>query len=275
MGDWPDIQISDREVGHIAAFFQIPEPEARRRLDAYRLADFANAWRQANPKTEVEIRKFYEETELYIWELTNWQSSADFKFYRDNLHSLEAIAPVRTHRRFLDYGSGVGTVASLMAAQGYEVTIADVPGKTFEYAQFRLKREGHRFTAIPITSAEPPTLGGFDLITCFDVLEHVPQPERVVRVLANCLRTNGVASIFAAFYDPQGHHPHHLEENIRQFGNKKVWAMLLESHGLVTIGPHIYRKRNLLVSLPRRFRYRFWRQTGFYLRNPVAKLKVP
>lgn len=272
MGEWADIKISDRDVAHVATFFQIREDEARKRLESYRLEHFAAAWKKANPKTEQDIRRFYAETDLYVWELTNWHSSSEYRFYRDLLETLASIAPPHTHPRLLDYGSGIGTAASLMAARGYQVSIADVPGKTFEYAQHRLRREAHEIKAIPIESSQPPRLGSFDVIVCFDVLEHVPNPDRVLHSLSRALRKGGYAAIVATFYDPSGHHPHHLEENIKKFGNKRVWNMVVEANGLRAVKPNVYVRKGNLMTLGRKLRYRIWQKTGYQLRSPVARV---
>jgi len=218
--------------------------------------------------------RFYGETELYVWELTNWHSSVQYGYYRDLLANLRRIAPPETHPRLLDYGAGIGTAARIMAKHGYRVTIADVPGKSLDFAKFRLQREGLRIETLPLTLTTPPSFGTFDLIVCFDVLEHVPRVEDVVSALNRSLRTGGYAAIVATFYDPVGQHPHHLAENIRKFGDNRVWGMFLEGHGLKVVHPHIYCKTNPIESMARRFRYRLWERTGYMLRSPVVKLNA-
>ena len=81
--------------------------------------------------------------------------------------------------RILDYGSGNGTFARGLQARGYtDVTSYD-----------------------PFSQPEPPD-GQFDLITLFEVIEHVPDSEAVLRAVGKLLRP-GAAILFSSGFQPK------------------------------------------------------------------------
>src|SRR5262249_6608537 len=177
-----------------------------------------------------QIRQFYQETELYIWELTKWHASEAYNSYKDQIRRAILEFPPTTHPRVLDFGSGVATASLMFAEAGYQVTLADVPGKTLSFAQHRFKRRGLQCSTIEITEDLPNIPGTFDVIVSFDVLEHIPNADQVLNGLVCSLRTSGAALIVAAFHD-HGDHPQHLQSNINRF-NKIPWGFALAGSGL-------------------------------------------
>jgi 2-polyprenyl-3-methyl-5-hydroxy-6-metoxy-1,4-benzoquinol methylase len=59
----------------------------------------------------------------------------------------------------------------------------------------------------------------FDALTCFDVLEHVPDPPAMVRDLASYLRPGGILYVSAPFFMLFSHYPTHLRSNRRYSGS--------------------------------------------------------
>src|SRR4029077_10962679 len=114
----------------LSTFWGMEPRLCQARLDEYRMSRMADEWRRVNPQTPVEIRKFYGETELYIWELVKWHADESYDIYRNRVaQAIQLFAPA-THPRVLDFGAGIATASLEFARSGYEVTIADVPGRT-------------------------------------------------------------------------------------------------------------------------------------------------
>ena len=250
------------DIDDLAAFTGLDKEACRRRLEEYRFAEMADAWHQASPSTPQQIRKFYETTDLYIWELTKWHASEGYIDYLTMLDIMITRFPPVTHPHVLDYGCGIGTAALKLLQAGYRVTIADVPGETLRYAEFRLQRNGYSVDVLPVTSEQPRLPERYDALVSFDVLEHVPQPDRLMRRLAERLRPGGVAAVVASFFTNQ-EFPHHLSENTETFSS--IWPLVISGCGLDVIGPrNLYRKATPVKSVVRRLRYLLWANTGFY-----------
>jgi len=145
---------------------------------------------------------------------------------------------------------------------GYSVTLADVPGRTFEFAQLRLRRHGIPFEVIDI-STDPPELPRhrWDVLVCFDVLEHLQRPAGAARALIAGLKDGGGAAIVAPFDLTDDRFPHHLEQGATRFGQHR-WGHYLQGRGLKHLGDCVYEKIGARGRLARRLQYLVWRATG-------------
>jgi 2-polyprenyl-6-hydroxyphenyl methylase/3-demethylubiquinone-9 3-methyltransferase len=96
-------------------------------------------------------------------------------------------------RRVLDVGCGGGILAEAMAARGAEVTGIDLSEKALRVAQLHLLQSG-RAVVYELASVEDFAArhaGTFDVVTCMELLEHVPEPARMVAACATLVRPGG------------------------------------------------------------------------------------
>ena len=145
----------------------------------------ADEWNQNSPNTPDEIVDFYKSTGNYIFELSWWHRDPERKKL-----TMSAINICRRNnvQTVLDFGCGIGQDGILFSESGFDVTLADLPGKTFDFAQWRANRKGLDIKTINSDGLSDK----YDAITCFDVLEHVWEPKEVVTYLYNHLTDNGI-----------------------------------------------------------------------------------
>lgn len=97
-------------------------------------------------------------------------------------------------KRVLDVGCGGGILADAMARKGADVLGIDLSTKALRVAQLHaLEAQTPRVTYREV-SAEQLALeepGGFDVVTCMEMLEHVPHPASVVRACASLVKPGG------------------------------------------------------------------------------------
>jgi 2-polyprenyl-6-hydroxyphenyl methylase/3-demethylubiquinone-9 3-methyltransferase len=127
-----------------------------------------------------------------------WDPNSEFK-------PLHEINPLRLSwidqavglrgKRVLDVGCGGGILSEAMATRGAEVTGIDLSDKALEIARLHLLESGNQVTyrkaAAEALAEEQPAR--FDVVTCMEVLEHVPDPASHVRACANLLKPGGCA----------------------------------------------------------------------------------
>ncbi|MEI8304435.1 MAG: bifunctional 2-polyprenyl-6-hydroxyphenol methylase/3-demethylubiquinol 3-O-methyltransferase UbiG [Burkholderiales bacterium] len=93
----------------------------------------------------------------------------------------------------LDVGCGGGILAESMATRGARVTGIDLADKPLRVAELHGLESGvsvnYRRVAAEALAAEQP--GGFDVVTCMEMLEHVPDPASTVRACATLVRPGG------------------------------------------------------------------------------------
>jgi len=106
---------------------------------------------------------------------------------------IEALAPLQG-KRVLDIGCGGGILADSMARRGAQVLGIDLATKALKVAQLHALEAGTQGVDYREISAEALALedpGGFDVVTCMEMLEHVPDPSSVVRACATLVKPGG------------------------------------------------------------------------------------
>lgn len=97
-------------------------------------------------------------------------------------------------RRALDVGCGGGILAEAMARRASHVTGIDLAARPLGVARLHALESGvenieYREISAEALAAEVP--GHFDVVTCMEMLEHVPDPSSVVRACATLVRPGG------------------------------------------------------------------------------------
>jgi 2-polyprenyl-3-methyl-5-hydroxy-6-metoxy-1,4-benzoquinol methylase len=247
------IAVDSATLADLASFFGMDGSACQSRLNEYRMGEMAEEWHRVDPETPSEMRKFYEDTELYIWELAKWHASDAYNPYRDRISLAMRLFPPTTHPRVLDFGAGIATASLAFARAGYDLTIADVPGKTLAFAKHRFRRLGLGCSVIEVVKDLPDLPAGFDVLICFDVLEHVPDAEKMLKRLVRSLRVGGVALIVTSFAD-EGDHPQHLACNIERF-KRMAWDWALVGAGLRFHPSGLLVKVSARHAVPRKVRW--------------------
>lgn len=139
---------------------------------------------------DLEIKKF--EALAARW----WDPTSEFK-------PLHEINPLRmglltsitslAGKRVLDIGCGGGILAEAMARQGAEVVAIDMAEASLSVARLhqlesKLDIDYRRIPAEELAEQEPAS---FDVVTCLEMLEHVPDPSAIVAACQKLVKPDG------------------------------------------------------------------------------------
>lgn len=108
----------------------------------------------------------------------------------DWIHALSGLGG----KRVLDVGCGGGILADSMARKGADVTGIDLATKALRVAQLHALEAGtkgvqYREISVEALAAEQPA--SFDVVTCMEMLEHVPDPASVVKACSELVKPGG------------------------------------------------------------------------------------
>jgi SAM-dependent methyltransferase len=110
--------------------------------------------------------------------------------------TMDAVAPILDHgdgRRLLDFGCGAGLFLELAERRGFECYGVDLSPDSVAQARSRLSRA--KVFHGSATAAAEIVAGGFDVVTLWSVLAHLPRPVEDLSMLRGLLRDDGVLVI--------------------------------------------------------------------------------
>jgi len=127
-----------------------------------------------------------------------WDPTSEFKPLHDinplRLAYLQERSGGLAQKRVLDVGCGGGILAEAMAAAGAQVTAIDLSAKALAVARLHQLESGtsvdYRLVSAEALALESPA--PYDLVTCMEMLEHVPDPASIVRACAALVRSGGL-----------------------------------------------------------------------------------
>jgi len=173
---------------------------------------FSEYWEKKSPdvKSGKALIDFYNSTDLEIFELMHYHSVLRDEGPLNYVCALNLAE--RLHcRTFLDYGSGIGSGGLLFAKAGFNMTLCDISSPLLEFSKWRFEKRGMKAECIDLKVGK--FQGSADLVTCFEVLEHTPDPLRILKDCWSSLREGGYLILTAPFgKDPERpmhivHHP--------------------------------------------------------------------
>lgn len=126
-----------------------------------------------------------------------WDQDSDFRpLHQINPLRLEWIDNLShlSGKRVVDVGCGGGILADSMARKGAEVLGIDLATKALRVAQLHALEVGtqnveYREISAEALAAEQPA--SFDVVTCMEMLEHVPDPASIVRACSALVKPGG------------------------------------------------------------------------------------
>jgi 2-polyprenyl-6-hydroxyphenyl methylase / 3-demethylubiquinone-9 3-methyltransferase len=126
-----------------------------------------------------------------------WDPNSEFKPLHEinplRLDYIEKICNGLAEKKILDIGCGGGILSESMAARGAHVTGIDLADKPLKVAKLHLLESGQHvdyqlISAEDLAQQKPHQ---FDVVTCMEMLEHVPDPASTIKACATLVKPGG------------------------------------------------------------------------------------
>lgn len=138
----------------------------------------------------LELQKFSELA--HRW----WDPTSEFRPLHEinplRLEWINARAPL-AGKNVIDIGCGGGILAESMARKGAKVTGIDLSEKALKVADLHSLESGVpvRYKLVAAEEMAAQEAGQYDVVTCMEMLEHVPDPAAIVRAAATLVKPGG------------------------------------------------------------------------------------
>lgn len=126
-----------------------------------------------------------------------WDPESEFRpLHQINplrLDWINALVPLK-NQQVLDVGCGGGILADSMARKGADVLGIDLSTKALRVAKLHAleaQTDGVQYREVSVEALATEQPGSFDVVTCMEMLEHVPDPDSVVRACSQLVKPGG------------------------------------------------------------------------------------
>ena len=222
----PDLKESI--LHEIGVYLENPDKEDIQRRCENAVATMKEEWEGMVVNNDTaSIERFYAESQNPIYELMWWHT---LTFDQSPLSYVTALrfAQLKGCRRYLDFGSGVGSGGLLFARDGAETTLADISSPLLAFCRWRFHQRKLPGNFIDLKVASLPQ-NAFDFITAMDVFEHLVDPRETAERLWQALMPGGY--LFARLGDEEDEdRPEHIVhdfgptfERFDELGLVQVW----------------------------------------------------
>jgi len=139
----------------------------------------------------AEIQKFSELA--HHW----WDPNSEFKPLHEinplRLNWIDRLCGGLAGKAVVDIGCGGGILSESMAAKGATVTGVDMSEKALKVAKLHLYESGLTvdYKQLPAEELAAQQPASFDVVTCMEMLEHVPDPASVIAACAQLAKPGG------------------------------------------------------------------------------------
>lgn len=119
-----------------------------------------------------------------------WERDASIAY--EHLHRYAFAATLVKGKRVLDLASGEGYGSNMLAEAAAAVVGVDIDEKTVSHASTKYARANLRFIAGPITSVPVSEDHSFDVIVCFEAIEHIEEHEKLLAEAKRLIKADGM-----------------------------------------------------------------------------------
>jgi len=230
----------EKTISLIAGVSNTPENDVRERLRAEvrEIGTYSyNCLKsQGIPlyETSEQLDALWRDSDAFLYEITVWNTC-------DAKHRMRSFVASRLNRYGFEkadvfcFGDGLGFDSTWLAMQGHHVQYYEpsLPSQQFAQKMF----EENCVEVRKLDTLDDIARHSLDAIVCLDVLEHIPQPQTVVKQFHEWLKPEGLLFVHAPFWCIHWTRPTHLKENRHLSGDLHV---MYHEQGFIEVDSSVF-----------------------------------
>lgn len=196
-------------------------------------------WFSKSRQDPYSVRNYYSESDTWLANTLKYRRCLvnAVTFSPQPLESWQIeFVKYTSGKEILDFGSGCLNDSWKLVTNGYRLSMAEVAGPLTKIAENYVRSVGNTNISVIAVSEEFPIRNTYDGIICLETLEHVKNPQAVLKHLVDHLQSGGPLAMSVSFGDTP-HAPYHLAE-LAPFGATGVWDDYSRSIGLDLVYEH-------------------------------------
>lgn len=221
-----DYEEREELLDDLAAFEKLSKEEIIQKfVNAQKLREIE--WKNYDFTKQEDVNKYYIENQNEIYDHFEWHFKGRRPFDKKLLEDIKRLYP-DNGTEILDFGCGGGQLAYMLAKEKYLVTVADYNKKSLDFISYRFEK--HRKKVKIIKLPVPEIRNKFDVICCFDVLEHVPDEEFDKTIdLLKSLKKPGARVFATVSFGAKDYHKTHFD--MTEHKKKRIMELMEETSG--------------------------------------------
>ena len=204
-----DMENREELIEDLADFEKVDKSEIRRRFsERHQLR--AEEMKKYDFTDSKSTDEYYRNNNYEIYDHFNWHLEGRRSFDKKMVEEIKTFNPSKS-TEIIDYGCGGGQLAYMLAQEKYQVTIVEKNKKELDFISYRFKKHNLRVKIVPFP-IHKNFKNKYDIVLCFDVLEHIPDKEfeSTINRIKSLKKSDG--KVFATVsFGAQDAHPSHYE----------------------------------------------------------------
>lgn len=198
-------------IEDLADFEGVEKEEINRRLEKrHELADEEFKKMVPDINDTEALNNYYINNNYEIYDHFFWHLEGRRSFDKSLVEEIKKSNPEKSTEIF-DFGCGGGQVDYMLAKEGYQISVTEKNKKELDFISYRFKKHKLKVKIVPYP-IHKEFKNQFDIILCFDVLEHIPDREfnEIIELLKRLKRPEGKMMATVSF-GAQKIHPGHFD----------------------------------------------------------------
>jgi len=197
-----------------------------------------NEWISSPKETHKDIRSYYTDSETWLAQSLKWKDIllrvAEKKIIDFDSFEQEFTKTMKQQSKILDFGGAFLNDSWKYPLSGFKLTLAEVPGPMINIiSKFIDQANCDNITTLSVDE-DFPINDIYSGIICLETLEHLKNPDLILKHLIDHLEIGGTLALSVSFGYTE-HAPYHLKENAH-FGEQILWENKVKSFGM----EHVY-----------------------------------